>query len=132
MTEELRQFVRERAQFRCEYCRVPERLLPFHRFEADHIRPEKFHGPTSAENLAWSCLACNRHKGPLSAGHDPESSEVIRLFNPRSDAWEEHFLYRAPLIIGRTAIGRATVWALEMNSPDYVELREALGEWFVP
>ncbi len=131
MTEQLRQFVRERAQFRYEYCRMPERLLPFHRFEADHIRPEKFGGSTSEENLAWSCLPCNRHKGPLVAGHDPDSSELVRLFNPRSDAWDEHFQYRAPHIVGRTAIGRASAWALEMNSPDYVELREALGQSFV-
>jgi hypothetical protein len=33
MTAELRESVRNRAQFRCEYCRLPERLLPSHRFE---------------------------------------------------------------------------------------------------
>jgi hypothetical protein len=131
MTDELRQFVRARAQFRCEYCRMPERLLPFHRFEADHIRPEKFAGLTSPENLAWACLSCNRHKGSLVAAHDPDSSELVRLFNPRSDVWEDHFTYRAPRIVGRTAIGRATLWALEMNSADYIELRQALGELFM-
>ncbi|MBI4324147.1 MAG: HNH endonuclease [Chloroflexi bacterium] len=132
MTETLRQIVRERAQFRCEYCRMPERLLPYHRFEIDHIRPEKFGGLTSAENLAWACLSCNRHKGPLVAGHNPDSSQLVRLFNPRGDTWEERFVYRPPHIIGRTAIGHATAWALEMNSSDRIELREALGQWFVP
>jgi len=110
---------------------MPERWLPFHRFEADHIRPEKFAGPTTAENLAWACLSCNRHKGPLIAAHEPDSSELVRLFNPRSDAWEDHFDYHAPRIVGRSAIGRATVWALEMNSSDYIELRKALGELFI-
>jgi HNH endonuclease len=132
MTDELRQFVRARAQFRCEYCRMPERLLPFHRFETDHIRPEKFAGQASAENLAWACLSCNRHKGPLIAAHDPDSTELVRLFNPRLDRWEEHFEYRPPRLIGITAIGRATAWALSMNSPDYHELRGALGRMFTP
>ncbi len=132
MTGDLRQFVRARAQFRCEYCRMPERLLPFHRFEADHIRPEKFAGQTSAENLAWACLSCNRHKGPLIAAHDPDSAELVRLFNPRLDRWAEHFEYRPPRLVGITAIGRATAWALSMNSPDYLELREALDQLFKP
>lgn len=131
MTDELRQFVRERAKFRCEYCRMPERLLPFYRFELDHIRPEKFAGPTTAGNLAWACLSGNRHKGPLTAAHEPDSSQLVRLFNPRSDVWEDHFAYDAPRIIGRTAIGRATAWALERNSSEYLELREALGELFI-
>lgn len=130
MTAELREPVRSRAQFRCEYCRLPERLLPYHRFEADHIRPEKFDGTSTLDNLAWSCLHCNRHKGPLVAGHDPDSPEVIRLFNPRIDRWEEHFRYLAPRIEGVSAIGRTTVWALEMNASEYVELRRELGTDF--
>jgi hypothetical protein len=132
MTEALRQLLRDRAQFRCEYCRMPERLLPFHAFEADHILPVKFGGVTEPDNLAWSCLSCNRHKGPLMAGLDPDTSQLTRLFNPRSDVRENHFAYRPPLMVGRTDIGRVTAWALAMNSEEYIELREVLAEFFQP
>jgi hypothetical protein len=109
---------------------MPEQWLPFHRFEAEHSRPHKFEGRTEAENLAWACLWCNRHKGPLMAGIDPDTSELVRLFDPRRDVWEEHFAYEPPHIVGITEIGRVTAWALAMNSDDYVELRNALGDSF--
>lgn len=132
MTDPLRQLVRERAEFRCEYCLMPERLVAFHRFEPDHIRPRKFGGLTDPENLAWCCLSCNRHKGALLAGPDPDTSELVRFFNPRIDDWQEHFVYEPPRIVGSTPIGKVTVWALAMNSEEYVDLREALGELFKP
>lgn len=132
MTEALRQAVRERAQFRCEYCRMSERLLVFHRFEIDHIRPQKFGGAELLENLAWACLSCNRRKGPLMAALDPDTSQLVRLFDPRSDIWDEHFVYEPPRILGKTAIGRVTTWALGMNSEEYLDLREALGDFFQP
>jgi hypothetical protein len=109
-----------------------ERWLPFYNFEPDHIRPEKFGGSASDDNLAWSCLSCNRHKGPLVGGHDPDSLELVRLFHPRQDTWEDHFAYDSPYIVGLTAIGRTTVWALGMNSGEYVELRQTLGSLFKP
>ncbi len=64
------------------------------------------------------------------AGHDPDSPEVIRLFNPRIDRWDDHFRYLAPRIEGVSAIGRTTVLALEINASEYVELRRELGEEF--
>jgi hypothetical protein len=63
---------------------------------------------------------------------DPDTNEVVRLFHPRRDQWEEHFALDGPLIVGRTAIGRTTAWLLQMNSAERVELRSvllALGEW---
>jgi hypothetical protein len=61
-----RQLVRERAQFRCEYCRMPERLLRFHRFEADHIRPEKSSGclPPPIRAYRWIEPACDPEFAP--------------------------------------------------------------------
>src|SRR5271166_4827055 len=48
-------------------------------------------GLTVLDNLALSCLHCNRHKGPNIAGTDPRTGEVVRLFHPRNDQWSVHF-----------------------------------------
>lgn len=54
MDAELEQFVWQRADGRCEYCRFPAdiALLPF---QMDHIIAEKHGGPTVPDNLALSC-----------------------------------------------------------------------------
>lgn len=113
------------AAGRCEYCRLPEHVsdLPFH---TDHIIAEKHRGPTVLENLAWACFSCNMHKGANVAGIDPVTGEVVRLFRPRLDAWEEHFKWQGAWLHGQTPIGRTTVMVLEMNDPDSVLLRELL------
>jgi hypothetical protein len=51
-------------------------------------------------------------------GVDPETRSKVRLFNPRYDHWEEHFQAdpESGKITGLTAIGRATIARLEMNS----------------
>ena len=65
---------------------------------------------------------------PLS-GIDPDSRRVIRLFNPRNDAWEKELLMGGPRIIGLIPIGRTTVRVLAMNAPERVELRRLLLEF---
>src|SRR6266550_5796334 len=108
MGARLNALVRRRAIFRCEYCHFPERLaeLPF---QIDHIRAEQHHGPTTAANLAWSCLRCNKQKGPNLSGIDPKTDRIVRLFHPRKDLWAEHFTWHGSRLIGLTSIGRATV-----------------------
>lgn len=113
MSEALRQQVRERADRRCEYCRLSEAELSLWPFHLDHIvAGQHFGSATSAENLAWACQRCNLHKGTNLSAVDPDSTNVVRLFNPRSDRWLEHFQIAAARIEGRTATGRATVWLL--------------------
>lgn len=45
---------------------------------------------------------------------------MVSLFNPRRDDWNEHFEWNhdGTLIIGKTAIGRATIKALQLNSSE--------------
>ena len=72
------------------------------------------------------CLFCNRHKGPNLSGLDPLSEQLTLLFNPRNNRWDEHFQQDANgLMRGLTAIGRTTVYVLDMNAPQRVELRAA-------
>ena len=46
------------------------------------------------------------------------------LFQPRREAWEEHFRLDGVLLVGLSPTGRATVNFLMMNDPDPVLLRE--------
>ena len=122
MNRDIAQAVREEAGERCEYCLTPQSALPLP-FQIDHIVAEKHGGQTVSGNLALACPHCNRHKGPNIAGLDPHSGQLVRLFHPRTDLWAEHFEFAGPRILGRTAIGRATVHVLAMNTDDRLLLR---------
>jgi len=125
MRARLKAQVQQRAAFRCEYCHVPEHLAEL-RFQVDHIRAEQHGGRTVLANLAWSCLRCNKHKGPNLSGIDPKTQRTSRLFHPREDDWDEHLTWHGARLVGRTAVGRATINVLQCNHPDAVLAREAL------
>jgi hypothetical protein len=74
--------VRERANYCCEYCRLPEAFSSA-RFQLDHIIAEQHGGASVDSNLALACLADNNHKGPNLAGIDPKTGKRAWLFNPR-------------------------------------------------
>ena len=125
MNESLRQFVRDRAGMRCEYCRLPEEHheLPF---QMEHIVAKKHQGGDDTDNLAWSCYRCNAFKGPNIAGIDPESRLLTRLFHPRLDRWENHFSWIGPELHGDTAVGRTTIDVLRINHADSITIRRLL------
>ncbi len=125
MDRELAQLVWRRARNRCEYCQFPADIsvLPF---QIDHIIAEKHGGPTVADNLSLSCERCNSHKGPNIAGF--LKGRHVRLFNPRTDDWPEHFQWDGPRLVGKTDIGHVTVDVLAINRPYRIALRTALIE----
>jgi hypothetical protein len=53
----------------------------------------------------------------LTHALDSETNTSVPLFNPRTQFWKEHFSWdeTRTRIIGRTAIGRATISALALN-----------------
>jgi hypothetical protein len=118
-------YVSSRAFHRCEYCRAPEVSfnLPF---EVEHITPRSQLGDTTAENLALACRSCNLYKAGFVSSPDPESATEVRLFNPRIDDWVQHFSVSrdTALIKGLTAVGRATIVRLRMNSRLQIEARK--------
>ncbi len=127
-----RRLVRERAVRRCEYCRFHEEDLPLWPFHLDHVVAAQHAGTDDPANLAWACQRCNLCKGTNLSAIDPDSAQVVRLFDPRSDRWEEHFGMEKDRIAGLTPVGRATTWLLQMNSAARMELRTellALGRW---
>ena len=117
--------VRLRAQHRCEYCHFPENFaeLPFH---LDHIIAQQHGGPTTLENLALACCYCNRYKGPNLSAIDPESGNVVSLFHPRRQRWDDHFAWDGARLSAKSATGRATIQLLQINRADAVAVRRLL------
>lgn len=115
---QLRELVRARARGRCEYCQTSERVTGL-RCQIDHIMPLSQGGATAEENLCLACSACNGHKQARSTGVDPQTGEMVALYNPRRQEWRQHFTWSddGAEIIALTPTGRATVGALEMNDP---------------
>ena len=125
MESVLEQFVRRRAGDACEYCRLPQRFSRL-KFSVDHVIARQHRGPTIQSNLALACTFCNRHKGPNIAGIDPQTKQMVRLFDPRRDLWNEHFQWNGPVLIGETDIARATIAVLAINHSTQTAIRKAL------
>jgi hypothetical protein len=84
--------------------------------------------------MKWqsTCHFCNLHKGPNLTGIDPDSGQIVPLFNPRTHSWAEHFALQGAWIFGLTPIGQATIHVLAMNASHLIDLRNdllALGEF---
>jgi 5-methylcytosine-specific restriction endonuclease McrA len=122
---ELRKLVVKRASKRCEYCLIHQDFS-IYTHEVDHIIAVKHGGETTADNLALSCLSCNRHKGSDFATIDQVTQEIVPLFNPRRQAWDEHFYIENARIEGKTQIGKATARLLQFNVPNRVLQRQVL------
>jgi hypothetical protein len=86
--------------------------------DVDHLLPESLGGPTTRDNLWLAYSRCNDFKGGRHEAADPETGEIVPLFNPRIQTWAEHFAWLpdGAHILGRTPIGRATVEALRLNN----------------
>jgi hypothetical protein len=131
----LRQRIRETARDRCGYCLSSQRYV-MATLEIEHIIPRALGGTEDESNLWLSCGLCNRYKGSQTMGIDPLDGERVQLFNPRTQAWAEHFCWSADgvLILGITPIGRGTVEALRLNNELAVEVRRnwVLAGWHPP
>ena len=118
-----RQHVRDRAGNRCEYCGLRQEHSPLVPLQIEHVTPKKHGGSDESDNLALACIDCNLHKGPNLAGRDPETGQITALYNPRTNRWADHFERSGPHIVGKTAVGRTTIYVLDMNGEERVELR---------
>lgn len=128
ISESLRQQVAIRANFKCEYCLIPEQFLATV-FHIDHIRSQKHGGKTEIDNLAYFCPHCNQFKGShIATFIDNKNEQIIRFFNPRKDQWHHHFEINYGKINPITTIGIATESILNFNQIERVILRKALME----
>ena len=126
----LRLAVAEQAKHRCGYCLTQEAVSGFE-MEYDHLVPQALGGQTLEDNLWLACSYCNDAKNKRLVVLDPESGELVNLFNPRTQKWAEHFEWveEGEKIIGLTPVGRATVVALSLNRPVVVIARKLWASW---
>jgi hypothetical protein len=118
ITETTKAQVRDRANGLCEYCQAVEKWQ-FVQFTIDHVLPKSQGGTDNLDNLALACFHCNRQKYTKSTAIDPETRIETSLFNPRSDRWQDHFIWSNDKLklLGTTPTGRATVKALDCLNP---------------
>lgn len=125
ISDTIRQQVRERSGYSCEYCKTQERLIAMP-LVVDRIFPTSLGGENVPSNLAAACYRCNQFKSAKISGRDPLSEEVVALFHPRKQLWLNHFAWtdEGLYIEGQTAIGRTTVETLRMNNTYVTESRK--------
>lgn len=107
--------VYQRANGCCEYCQTCEGNTA-QAMHTEHIDP---FGGDILDNLCLACSNCNLSKARATSAIDPETKEVVNLFNPRTQNWHEHFEWIDDGLIlkGITSTGRATIQRFKMNQP---------------
>jgi hypothetical protein len=94
-------------------------------FHSEHVVPRAKGGIDDVANLALACPRCNLRKSDRTSAPDPRSRADVPIFNPRQDEWREHFRWNGVRLVGRTAVGRATITALDLNHPRRLRIRKA-------
>lgn len=124
ISKELRERIRQEAGNRCGYCLTAQQYL-YVPLEIDHLIPSASEGGDAPENLWLACRSCNGFKGKRTSAPDPKTGKYVPLFNPRKQQWNRHFRWSADFteVIGKTACGRATTVALQLNNKQAVETR---------
>jgi hypothetical protein len=129
---ELRQRVAAASRWRCGYCQT-QQIVVSYPLHIDHIIPEFAGDQTTEDNLWLACSVCNNAKGVQTMAHDPLTGQSDLLYNPRLQAWSDHFAWSSEgdQINALTPVGRATVAALQLNSSLRVQSRQrwALVGW---
>lgn len=133
---EVERRVRIAARNRCGYCLSPQHLV-MARLELEHIIPISKGGSNDESNLWLACPLCNGYKSDKTTAVDPETGETVKLFNPRTQDWFEHFRWTEDglRVVGRTPTGRATVAALHLSDDaDALVVRSywVLAGWHPP
>jgi 5-methylcytosine-specific restriction endonuclease McrA len=101
----------------CAYCQTAQ-ANSGQPMTIDHIVPTSQGGETDFENLCFACRRCNEFKGAVIRSQDPLTTELVWLYNPRLQSWDEHFAWDASgtHLIGLTPVGRVTILILQMNN----------------
>ncbi|MBI4909811.1 MAG: HNH endonuclease [Acidobacteria bacterium] len=120
----VRRLVALRAGDRCEYCLISADDTGFSH-EVDHILSRKHGGSNAPDNLAYACMICNRYKGSDIASRH-WAGQIVRLFDPRKDLWDDHFVLAGPVIEPLTLIGEVTAVLLRINAAGRVAERQIL------
>ena len=116
----IRDEVRRRADFACEYCGVTE-VDTAGLLTIDHFQPSSKEGNDDLENLVYCCNRCNSYK------HDyfPTSPNQLHLWNPRNNNRSQHFFeLENGQLKGLTPKGQITIDLLRLNRPALIKYRQ--------
>lgn len=127
ISKKLAETIRRDARHRCGYCLGQQRHI-FVWLAIEHLHPRAKGGRSIRENLWLACPYCNTFKSSQTHGIDPKTQRKTLLFNPRKQRWKRHFEFGEDqaTILGKTACGRATVDALNLNFEMALDTRR---EW---
>ena len=135
VSKQLRQKVVRRAKKRCGYCLVSA-LITGVDLQIEHVWPTSQGGLTVEENLWLACAECHQRNGDRTSFVDPLTKKRGPLFNPLQAVWNGHVRWSddGSEVVGLTAVGRATVAALQLNRPARVgaRWRWASVGWYPP
>jgi hypothetical protein len=70
-----------------------------------------------------ACPGRNLGKADRTEAPDPQSGDLTPLFNPRRDAWSDHFEWGGYEVVPRSPVGRATLAALDLNRSRRIQIR---------
>ena len=119
ITDDIREHVRQRANFACEFCGVTETDAGGE-LTVDHYQPRAKGGDDSLENLLYCCARCNQYK----LDYWPTKPDDLLLWNPRHEPASQHFLELDDgTLHPLTAVGAFTLKRLRLNRPPLVAYR---------
>ena len=121
LNELLREKVRKRASFACEFCGVTETDCGG-RLTIDHYRPKAKGGSDNQANLIYCCSRCNLFKHDYWPGHASDPG----IWNPRKEPFSSHLLEKEDgHLQALTSCGSFTIGRLRLNRARLVAHRVA-------
>lgn len=116
---DVRQLVRHRANFACEFCTVTETDTGGE-LTVDHFQPSAKGGGDDPDNLLYCCMRCNLHK----ADYWPKTPSEPHLWNPRNEQMASHLLVLTDgTLYPTTPVGEFTIARLRLNRPPLIAYR---------
>lgn len=115
----MRNQVRERANYACEYCEVTENDSAG-QLTVDHFHPQSLGGSDTLDNLIYCCNRRNQYK----ADYWPRDAGAPTLWNPRNQSIADHFVELADgRLFALTNVGRFSLQPLNLNRPPLIAYR---------
>lgn len=122
----LREQVRHRAKFACEFCGITE-IDAGGTLTIDHFQPRSKGGPDDLNNLIYACIICNQYK----QDYWPKEATSPMLLNPRKTSTSQHLVEQEDgQLTGLTRIGEFTIKRLRLNRCQLFTARQRRNQQF--
>ncbi len=119
ITPNIRDQVRQRASFACEFCGVAE-VDAGDQLTIDHFQPKTKGGSDDLDNLIYSCPRCNQYK----LDYWPSTADDVPLWKPRQEPAAQHFFeLEDGMLYPLTPTGAFTIKRLRLNRKPLVTYR---------